>query len=233
MTAHEDWKKNEKAQPHHIPGIRAGGEIAAHPDALEHVDDVVDPAALDAEPLGRVVQPNRLHVLLVVQRHEATAAARREAGSGHRAPRGGVRRELGTRRRDETGEPYLEQSRPSDFCLRLYAWWRQARATPLPPPLPAPPPPPSTVAWRNCTCGATGCGWAAAAGGSAPEEDLAAAAGAAEEEGPAAAASEEEEGPAAAAAVAEAESIAGAGAREGSAHAARAGEGKESLCRSK
>jgi hypothetical protein len=43
-----------------------------YPDALEHVDDIVDPAALDAEPLGRVVQPHRLHVIPVVQRHEAT-----------------------------------------------------------------------------------------------------------------------------------------------------------------
>ena len=45
--------------------------IRAHPDALEHVDDVVDPAPLDAEPPGGVVQPHRLHVVPVVQRHEA------------------------------------------------------------------------------------------------------------------------------------------------------------------
>jgi hypothetical protein len=44
----------------------------AHPDALENVDYVVDPASLDAETLGRVVQPNHLHVLPVVQRHEAS-----------------------------------------------------------------------------------------------------------------------------------------------------------------
>lgn len=57
-------------------------EIMAHPDALEHIDDVVDPAPLDAEPPGRVVQPHRLHVVPVVQRHEATTPTQEDNNLG-------------------------------------------------------------------------------------------------------------------------------------------------------
>jgi hypothetical protein len=47
------------------------GEGRTHPNALEHVDNVVDPVPLHAEAFGRFVQPDGLHVVAVVENHEA------------------------------------------------------------------------------------------------------------------------------------------------------------------
>ena len=57
------------------------------------------------------------------------------------------------------GEAHLEQRRPSDLSLRLYAWWR-----PLAPP---PPPPPACIGRGRaccCSCGKADAITAAAAG---------------------------------------------------------------------
>lgn len=58
-----------------------------NPDALEHVDNVVDPAPLHAEAFGRFVQPDGLHIIAVVENHEANKAARR-IGSELRTAKG-------------------------------------------------------------------------------------------------------------------------------------------------
>lgn len=72
----------------------------------------------------------------------------------------------GQRRR----EAHLEQRRPSDFCLRLYAWWRDLG-----------PPPPAGVG-RGCSCcdkaDSIAAAAAAAAAAWATEEEAAAIAGA-------------------------------------------------------
>jgi hypothetical protein len=83
-----------------------------HTDALEHVDNVVDPPPLHAEAPGGVVQPDALHIVPVVQGHEAA-----------RYPENSVSKETRISRNvagPRAGDPtHLEQRRPSDFCLRL------------------------------------------------------------------------------------------------------------------
>lgn len=59
------------------PKKRWKEEGTTHPDALQHVDDVVDPAPLHSEAPGRVVQPDALHAVPVVHGHKA----RRKAGA--------------------------------------------------------------------------------------------------------------------------------------------------------
>jgi hypothetical protein len=46
-----------------------------NPDTLKHIDNVVDPAPLHAEPFGRFVQADGLHVLAVVENHETKKQA--------------------------------------------------------------------------------------------------------------------------------------------------------------
>ena len=92
-------------------------EEGTNPDALEHVDNVVDPVPLHAEALGRFVQPDGLHVVTVVANHEARSSTENSVRTA----------EIDNNSRDCDETPnalrlrgaHLEQRRPSDLSLRL------------------------------------------------------------------------------------------------------------------
>ena len=86
LSKNRQRKKNERRKE------------GAHPDALEHVDNVVDPSPLHAEAPGGVVQPDGLHVVPVVQGHEAAGRIFGEEGK----TRIDLRNVAGTRERERS-----------------------------------------------------------------------------------------------------------------------------------
>ena len=95
---------------------RKAEEEGTNPDALEHVDNVVDPAPLHAEALRRFVEPDGLHVVAVVPNHEARSSTGNSVSTAEID---------NSRDYDESPNvlrlrgAHLEQRRPSDLSLRL------------------------------------------------------------------------------------------------------------------